>query len=141
MASRKTLVKTKDILTDVSIIKGLPYETVELIYKTMINYAIMNSKKEDVICITFPFLGPMYVKKGFLLKKLSAIKKGKYSEKDNGKRTISKIENKIKLIDQISEKEGFIYNTKRSILNNYAVTQKSSLEERENKQNNYFNEK
>jgi hypothetical protein len=140
MGSRKTLVKTKDILTKVSDDLGVSYEKVEVVYKIMVTYAISLTKREGIIAIRFPYIGVMYVKRGFLLRKLSSIKSGRYSEKDNGARTIKKIEDKLKCIDEAIQEKGYIYSAKRSISNNYFYHRGASLEERENKQNNYFYE-
>lgn len=140
MESRKTLVKTKDILKKVSEEKGIPYSTVEVLYKIMINYCVEESKKDDVISIKFPFVGTMYVKKGFLLNKLEKIEKGRYGNKDNGLRTIKKLKNKIKYIDEVVKQRGYIHNIRRSVMNNYGFNKGASLQDREEKQNNYFYE-
>lgn len=140
MVKRKTLTKTKDVLENVCSVLNEDYEVVELVYKTMLNYMLEKSRQNEIVSMKFPHIGVMYVKKGFLLSKLEKIKKGRFASKDVGRRTIARLEKKIAYLDKLYEENGYLHTHKRSLINNYWLSKGSSLEERENRQNEFFYE-
>jgi hypothetical protein len=140
MASRKTLTKTKDVLQNVSTKLNVDYEAVELVYKIMMDYVLKNSKKTEIVSMRFPNLGVMYVKRGYLLSKMERIENGKYAKRDSGRRTVAMLKKKIDYINKLVAERGFLFNLKRPIFIGYEINKKSTLQEREEKQNEYFYE-
>ena len=68
---------TQDILKEVSNDLNIPEEKVKIVYNSMISYLEFLTTKTDTVSIFIPSLGTMYVKLGYILRRIQELSRKK----------------------------------------------------------------
>ncbi|MCA9749976.1 MAG: hypothetical protein KC414_12780 [Romboutsia sp.] len=127
---------TQDILKEVSNDLNIPEEKVKIVYNSMISYLEFLTTKTDTVSIFIPSLGTMYVKLGYILRRIQELsrKKGDKNYLEIFKAKKNKIDAYLKeLIDNKYPKKS--RHSQKSTIALFSYTDGKSIDEIEEIQN------